>query len=133
MRAGRLSKDAAIFSAMTLNQFIEAQASLDLSLKLYESTNLVNNRKLQEAKAEALHELGRVFRYQGNYADSEISLKDSLRISRGLNCKDETVKQCIADTLHELGVLEVKKHNLDVSECCMLRRLCDLLSVLTLV
>jgi tetratricopeptide (TPR) repeat protein len=98
---------------MVLNAFIEAQASLELSLKLLESVEAVNTPPFRKARAEALHELGRVFRYQGSYVDSERSLLNSLKISHGLNRKDGAVRQGVADTLHELGVLEVKKHSLD--------------------
>lgn len=113
LKAAHLSKEAGVFSAMALNAFIEAQASLDLSLKLLESAKKIKAQQFQKAKAETLHELGRVLRYQGSYDDSERSLLDSLSISRELNRKDATMKTAVADTLHELGVLEVKKHSLD--------------------
>ena len=68
---------------------------------------------MRRARAEALHELGRVFRYQGKYDDSEQSLMEALGIYKSFALRDQNAKKRVADTLHELGVLEVKKHNLD--------------------
>ena len=113
LKTAELSKEAGVFSAMALNAFIEAQVSLDISLKLLESARGNKKYQFMKAKAETLHELGRVLRYQASYDDAEKSLRASLKISHGLNRKDAAVRKGIADTLHELGVLEVKKHNLD--------------------
>ena len=62
----------------------------------------------------SLHELGRVHRYRGDFAKAEKSLKEALGIRKGLT-KDAVSRQSLADTLHELGVLEVKKHNLELA------------------
>jgi len=105
LKISQLSKEAGVLSAMALNAFIEAHASLDLSLKLLE-TNLENKPEFRQARAETLHELSKVHRYQGQYDDAHRCLMDSL----GLNNADDCLS---ADTLHELGILEVKKHNLD--------------------
>jgi tetratricopeptide (TPR) repeat protein len=113
LTAGRLSKEAGVFSAMALNAFMEAQASLDLSLKILQNTNDSSKPSFQQARAESLHELGRVFRYQGNYSESEKALRQSLDIRKQLAHKEYSARQGVADTLHELGALEVKKHNLD--------------------
>ena len=123
--AGRLSKEAGVLSAMALNAFLEAESSLEVSLSLLD-TNYDGRipSHFQKARAEVLHELGRVFRYQGSYSKSEKYLSKSLRIYNSLKensvslnrhggDRDDTVGKGIADTLHELGVLEVKKHNLD--------------------
>mmetsp|Transcript_1396 Transcript_1396/g.2595 ORF Transcript_1396/g.2595 Transcript_1396/m.2595 type:complete len:463 (+) Transcript_1396:3-1391(+) len=92
-----------------------------MSLKLLDSGAAKGRRNaaFQKAKAETLHELGRVLRYQANYSESEQSLREALQISNRWNTNrkgnDPSVRKGIADTLHELGVLEVKKHNLDTA------------------
>lgn len=121
MQAGHLSNSAAIYSAMTLNAFSDAKSSLDLSLKLYENTT--STPQLEKARADALHELGRIFRYQGKYIESKSSLLEALNILRLLNQKDTNVQQGIADTLHELGLLELKQHNLQEAESRLLESL----------
>ncbi|KAL3805929.1 hypothetical protein HJC23_007890 [Cyclotella cryptica] len=121
MQAGHLSNSAAIYSAMTLNAFSDAKLSLDLSLKLYE--NAKSTLQLQKARADALHELGRIFRYQGKYSDSKASLLEALKILRLLDQKDTNVQQGIADTLHELGLLELKRHNLQEAESRLIESL----------
>ena len=113
LRAGRLSIEAGVYSAMALNAFIDAQQSFELAILLFESSEDYHKPALQKAHAEALHELGRVFRYQGNYDESEKSLTMALNISKKFESRDPLGTTRIADTLHELGVLEVKKHSLD--------------------
>jgi len=102
----RLSKEAGVLSLMALNAFVEAQASLELSVDLLEKSTLSKKSEFRKAKAVALHELSKVHRYQGRYDDAHRCLMESL----GLNNEDDGLT---ADTLHELGILEVKKHNLD--------------------
>ena len=123
LKAAQLSMEAGVFSAMALNAFVEAQNSLHLALSLLEKAKLGRNSPSQRLKAEVLHELGRVYRYQGSYNESERSLLESLEISQHVSRKDPTVKKFVADTLHELGVLEVKKHNLDSAAQFLIRSL----------
>ena len=111
--AGKLSIEAGIYSAMALNAFIDAQQSFELAVSLFENSEDSQKQALQIARAEALHELGRVFRYQGKYDESEKSLTEALQIFEKFNSNDSDALTRIADTLHELGVLEVKKHSLD--------------------
>ena len=134
LRAGSLSKEAGVFSAMALNGFPEAQSSLKLALKIFESSSLrqskVDNSKLLKLKAETLHELGRVLRYQGNFKESEETLLEALSVRNGLAKTDYRANHFVADTLHELGVLEVKKHSLTtaeqyLTEALVLRRTLD--------
>jgi tetratricopeptide (TPR) repeat protein len=115
LRAGRLSIEAGVYSAMALNAFIDAQQSFELAISLFESSTDCHKAALQTARAEALLELGRVFRYQGKYDESEEYLTEALKIYEKFNSKDSAAMTRIADTLHELGVLEVKKHNLDLA------------------
>jgi tetratricopeptide (TPR) repeat protein len=101
---------------MSLNAFIDAQHSFELAISLFESTTTACKHPIfQKARAQALHELGRVFRYQGKYVESQRSLEESLRIYERYSSWELTSKQRVADTLHELGVLEVKKHSLDTA------------------
>jgi tetratricopeptide (TPR) repeat protein len=113
LKIGQLSTEAGVFSAMALNAFPEAQASIELALKLLGNSKEANKPPFRKARGVALHELGRILRYQGTYEDAERSLLNSLAIFKGLNRREESVIQGVADALHELGVLEVKKHNLD--------------------
>jgi tetratricopeptide (TPR) repeat protein len=114
LRAGRLSIEAGVYSAMALNAFIDAQQSFELAIALFENSKDCHQQALKTVRAEALHELGRVFRYQGKYDESEESLTEALKIYETFNnSRDPATMTKIADTLHELGVLEVKKHNLD--------------------
>mmetsp|Transcript_9789 Transcript_9789/g.19862 ORF Transcript_9789/g.19862 Transcript_9789/m.19862 type:complete len:1268 (+) Transcript_9789:132-3935(+) len=130
LKAAQLSMEAGVFSAMALNAFVEAQYSLHLALSLLEKAKLGRNSSSQRLKAEVLHELGRVYRYQGSYNESERSLLESLEISQQVSRKDLAVRKYVADTLHELGVLEVKKHNLD-SAAQFLQRSLELRQSLT--
>ena len=113
LMAGRLSTEAGVYSAMALNAFLDSQQSFELSISIFDHSRDRNKPLIQTARAEALHELGRVFRYQGKYDESEQSLTEALQIYQKLNYGDPDTNKRIADTLYELGVLEVKKHNLD--------------------
>jgi tetratricopeptide (TPR) repeat protein len=107
-----MSKEVGVFSAMALNRFEEAQSSLDQSLTILDHVDS-KDRDLLYTRASALHEIGRVFRYVGNYQRAEDSLAKALKIRR-VTLHDQLA---VAETLHELGVLEVKKHNLDSAAC----------------
>eukprot|EP00529_Nitzschia_sp_RCC80_P007269 CAMPEP_0113493324 /NCGR_PEP_ID=MMETSP0014_2-20120614/28534_1 /TAXON_ID=2857 /ORGANISM="Nitzschia sp." /LENGTH=1368 /DNA_ID=CAMNT_0000387185 /DNA_START=104 /DNA_END=4210 /DNA_ORIENTATION=- /assembly_acc=CAM_ASM_000159 len=115
LNASRLSTDAGRFAAMALNAFIDAQQSFDLSISLLDEASEKKAPAYKQARAEALIELGRVYRYQGKFAESKQSLQKSLKEYESLPSKEIYGREGIADTLHELGVLEVKKHNLDAA------------------
>ena len=125
LRAGSLSMETGVFSAMALNGFIEAQASLELALKIFKKSALKRDKKenILEVEAEALHELGRVLRYQGHFAESQEHLLKALSVRNELAQFDSSTNHFVADTLHELGVLEVKKHSLDTAEKYLTRAL----------
>ena len=106
MKIAQLSKEAGVLSAMALNAFIEAQTSLELSVEFLERSSMAKKRDVRKAKAESLHELSKIHRYQGRYDDANKCLVVSLELNNSDDC-------LTADTLHELGILEVKKHNLD--------------------
>lgn len=120
LQAGILSTEAGVFSAMATNGFKEAQASLELALKIFDSRPPEIKSALKQttlkAKAEARHELGRVLRYQGDFDGSEKTLLSALSIRNELVRMDPSARNLVADTLHELGVLEVKKHSLETAE-----------------
>ena len=130
LKAAQLSMEAGVFSAMALNAFVEAQNSLHLALNLLGKAKSERDASSQKLKAEVLQELGRVYRYQGSYLESEKSLLESLEISERLSRKNPAVRKFVADILHELGVLEVKKHNLD-SAAQFLQRSLELRKSLT--
>mgnify|MGYP005847741093 CR=1 FL=1 len=128
LRTGILSKEAAVFIQMALNGFKEAQTFLELALKIFDKCGDQGDQKskqhaISNAKAEALHELGRVLRYQGNFTDSEEALLSALSIREDLALHYISASHSVADTLHELGVLEVKKHNLDSSQIYLTKAL----------
>ncbi|GAX23896.1 hypothetical protein FisN_20Hh102 [Fistulifera solaris] len=107
-----LSKEIGILATMVLNRFVEAESALELSLKILCQAERITHihRKVQ---AESLYELGRVLRYQGNFEKSEEKLRESLMIRKSLSRHDPTIHQAIAETLHEIGMNEVKRHYLD--------------------
>ena len=106
LKVSALAKGAGVFSAMVLNAFVEANVSLNVSLTLLENSDFANTVHFQKARAETLYELSKVHRYQGQYDDAHKCLLSSLELN---DCDD-----CLtADVQHELGVLEVKKHNLE--------------------
>jgi tetratricopeptide (TPR) repeat protein len=72
-----------------------------------------------------------VFRYEGNFGKSEEALGEALEIRNRLARKDPSARHGVAATLHELGVLEVKKHNLD-SAATFLQQALDLRRTLEL-
>lgn len=114
LRVARLSIDAGVYSAMALNAFVEAQASLELALSLLTQSPNSKLYSFRKAQAQALHELGKIHRYRGDYGDSEQSLRGALEVYKCLSNKtDSTLRKGEADILHELGVLEIKKHCLD--------------------
>ena len=120
-----LSREAGIFSAMALNRFEEAKDSLEQSLEILDKIETGSTAQIQKARAAAMYELGRVFRYQGSFQQSEEALRKSLEIRNHLASTDLDERHGVAATLYELGVLEVKKHNLD-SALDFLQRALDL-------
>eukprot|EP00588_Corethron_pennatum_P012599 CAMPEP_0194276572 /NCGR_PEP_ID=MMETSP0169-20130528/9126_1 /TAXON_ID=218684 /ORGANISM="Corethron pennatum, Strain L29A3" /LENGTH=1199 /DNA_ID=CAMNT_0039020315 /DNA_START=42 /DNA_END=3641 /DNA_ORIENTATION=+ len=125
-----LSREAGVFSAMALNRFNEAQCSLELSLKILEGIDRASAARTR-ALATTLHELGRVFRYQGKFRKSEEALRRALASRNEVAATGPAAQQGVAATLHELGVLEIKKHRLDSAES-FLRQALDLRHVLDL-
>lgn len=113
---------------MALNRFEEAQDAIEQSLHILDAmqsqaatacSSADIHVDQEEARGSALHELGRVFRYEGKFSQAEQALYQALEIRNRLVGKaahEATMadaRPSIASTLHELGVLEVKKHNLD--------------------
>ena len=119
-----LSKEAGVFSAMSLNRFEEAQFSLEQSLRILDGVDQTNPAHIQ-AQAAALHELGRVFRYEGKFRQAEEALSKALKIRNRLATQNLDERSGVAATLHEFGVLEVKNHNLD-SAAAFLQQALDL-------
>jgi tetratricopeptide (TPR) repeat protein len=101
LKVARLSKEAGVLSAMALNAFVEAQISIEIALKLLEKSTMIKKADVRKAKAEALYELSKVLRYQGRFDDANKCLVQSLGLSNAGDC-------LTADTLHELGILEIK-------------------------
>lgn len=108
LKIAQLSKEAGVLSAMALNAFLEAQTSLELSLEFLERLSTAKKFDIRKARAESLYELSKIHRYQTRYDDAHKCLRVSLQLNNYDNC-------LTADTLHELGILEVKKHNLDTA------------------
>jgi tetratricopeptide (TPR) repeat protein len=108
LKIAQLSKEAGVLSAMALNAFVEAQLSLELSLEFLERSSAAKKLDARKAKAESQYELSKIHRYQGRYDDANKCLVASLELNNTDDC-------LTADTLHELGILEVKKHNLDTA------------------
>ena len=98
---------------MSLNDFSGAKISLDFALKLYQSPM---SHCVELEKSQVLLELGRISRYQGMHADSLQSLEKALQILRNLSRRDFHVWNGIANVLHEIGLLELRQHNLKDAE-----------------
>jgi tetratricopeptide (TPR) repeat protein len=131
-----LAQEAGVFSAMALNRFEEAQNAIEQSLRILDdmpkhsaSRSSADCLDQDEARGAALHELGRVFRYEGKFPQAEQALSEALEIRNRLATKmtHETTltdaRPSVASTLHELGVLEVQKHNLDNATSFLLQAL----------
>jgi len=105
-----LSRETGVFSAMALNRFEEAQVSLEQSLKILDGLEQGNHSStdLLAARAATLHQYGRVLRYEGSFSKAEEALKGALEIRNRLDSRHD-----VAESFHELGILEVRKHNLD--------------------
>jgi tetratricopeptide (TPR) repeat protein len=101
LKVARLSKEAGVLSAMALNAFVEAHTSIEIALKLLEKSPTIKQADIRKAKAESLYELSKVLRYQGRYDDANKCLLQSLGLNNTGDC-------LTADTLHELGILEIK-------------------------
>ncbi|MGH9764969.1 MAG: tetratricopeptide repeat protein, partial [Blastocatellia bacterium] len=86
---------------MALGQLLVNAGRLDLSIKGFESARRaaesLGDRRLLAA---ALHNLGTVYQYQGDYGTARSLFEESLRIKQELNDARST-----AATLHQLGVL----------------------------
>ena len=110
-----LSREAGVFSAMALNRFEEAQVSLEQSLKILDGLEQGNHSStdLLAARAATLHQYGRVLRYEGSFSKAEEALKGALEIRNRLAGKNVDARHDVAESFHELGTLEVRKHNLD--------------------
>ncbi|KAL9179929.1 hypothetical protein ACHAXT_007899 [Thalassiosira profunda] len=106
LKVAQLSKEAGVLSAMALNAFVEAMSSLEISLKLLESSTHAAKPDFRRARAHSLHELSKIYRYQGRYDDAIKCLTDSLALNKADDC-------LTADSLHELGICEMRKHDLD--------------------
>ena len=111
LEAAALSREAGMFSAMALNRFEEAQSSLELALRILDAGKL-KRKDLQISRAACLHELGKVFRYHGSEAKAEEALHEALDLRNQWIGVDMESRRDVAATLHELGILEVKNHNL---------------------
>lgn len=115
LQVAQLSIEAGVLSSMALNAFVEAQTSLELALKLLKDSSFAHTPPFRKLQAQAHYELGKVYRYHGKYEASERALTTALQIYTSSRQKDKDLIRGEAYTLHELGVLEVKKHNLDAA------------------
>jgi tetratricopeptide (TPR) repeat protein len=115
LQVAQLSIEAGVLSSMALNAFVEAQNSLELALKLLKDSRHSHTLHFRKLQAQAHYELGKVHRYHGKYEASERALATALQIYTSSRQKEDDWIRGEAYTLHELGVLEVKKHNLDAA------------------
>jgi tetratricopeptide (TPR) repeat protein len=117
LESASLSREAGIFSAMALNRFEEAQCSLEQALAILNSQpTRLNERRVQTCQAACLHELGKVYRYQGSEAKAGEALNQALSLRCRLSGAAFESRRDVAATLHELGILEVKNHNLTAAD-----------------
>jgi tetratricopeptide (TPR) repeat protein len=112
LEAATLSREAGMLSAMALNRFVESQYSLELALRILDFGDGKRQPEFVVCKAACLHELGKVFRYHGSELRARETLSQALELRTKLAEKDIQSRRDVASTLHELGVLAVKNHNL---------------------
>jgi tetratricopeptide (TPR) repeat protein len=101
-----------------LCQFAEAQECLQQGLTLQSAAPCRDDAILLDM-AQTMGELGKVLRYRGKLANAESYLRDALRIHQ--QTEHGGKQKCVADLLHELGVLYVKRHELTTAEQYLLR------------
>ena len=94
-----------MLSIMTLNICVEVQSSLELSSKFLERSKLLKKANVQRAMADSLCELSLMHRYQGQNNDASKFITASFELNN--------LNDCLTTILHDLGILEVKNHNLD--------------------
>ena len=73
---------------------------------MLERSKAAKTKAFRIGRASTLHELSKVFRYQGQYEKAHTCLQSSLELNNSSDC-------LTADILHELGILDVKQHKLN--------------------
>ena len=108
----KLLTDAGIYISIAWSTFHKAQRVLERAMQVYAS---VPNCPGAD-KAKALHHLGMVMRYQGDYNRAEAFLTEAL----GLHSVNDLQ---MAETLKDLGIVRIKQQDLDGAETYLLRSL----------
>lgn len=142
-----LLKEGGEYISVVLSRFDSAQQLLEWShqiqsyllelLSLSSSTSATSlplnfkihfYEKLSECRASTLYVLGKILRYNDKLDESEVILKESLELRKRNHgaALDPTALNnngAIADILHELGVLHLRKHDLYTAKSFLTRSL----------
>jgi tetratricopeptide (TPR) repeat protein len=113
INTGTLLTESALYMSMALSRFREARDVLDLALQVQRSKTeiaLLNGsnilqKRLSRGLAHTMHTAGKVSRYCGEYDTAHAFLTDALAIRGGR----QKPSMDVAATLHELGVLMIKR------------------------
>ena len=132
LKLAKLLTEAGSYSVVALSRFDSAQQLLDSAASIHhhlaeiaktkrsniwsyfsiQEPSLTQQHKLEIDRATTLHHLGKVLRYNGRLEDSWTALTGALQMRKKLSPQSAMV----ADTLHELGVLNLKRHELSLAE-----------------
>eukprot|EP01041_Mallomonas_annulata_P005305 gene5305-10615_t len=121
LKLAHILTDAGSFCALVLSRFDTAQSLLDMAatIHLKMTRNVasgvygsfiseVESQAFAIDKATTLHNLGKILRYNGRLEESGEALTAALTMRK----KIMPVSHGVADTMHELGVLFLKRHAL---------------------
>ena len=135
-----LLREGGVYTSIVLSRFDSAQLLLEWShrilsylLQVLSSPSKAQNLAVEfkinfrnqayKYLAVTLFSLGKVLRYNDRLAESEVALKQSLEINRNHHLEDSRNSGAIADILHELGVLYLRKHDLYTAKTYLMRSL----------
>lgn len=124
-RLSQILSEAGSYCSLVLSRFDTARQYLEKALEVQDLMKLAADNgvygnflcrgdlRLQAIeKANALHQLGKVLRYNGRLEDSWLTLGKAL-ILRKKEVSGRPVSSAVADTLHEIGVLCIKRQAYD--------------------
>ena len=110
--------DGGSYLAVALSRFDSAQNLLEQSYQFLRQLQNFNGVDIRADIALNLSRLGRLLRYNGDFVKSQECLSEALDY-----CEVLHEDPLLSDTLHELGVLAIRKHDLNLAESYLLKSL----------
>lgn len=129
-----LLMQAGLYSSVVLSKFDSAQSLLDVALDIMNCLGWWLHTSPEHVKrnfpsierhlyvkttSDIMYHLGKTLRYNSLFEKSKEALTSSLEIRQGVS----DISIDVSDTLHELGVLNLKIHNLSEAEMLLKRSL----------